>query len=400
LPDPDYLYMSRGHENAATHLEYAIAENKGFVVITGEVGAGKTTLVNHLLRLVPATLHVAVINQTDISPTQLLYLAAGEFELPTAALDKSELLSALHTYLIGIFARRQRALLLIDEAQNLPDATLETLRMLSNLEAEKHHLLQIILVGQPELRDKLRQPHLRQLAQRISVHCHLDRLTPEDVRHYIDHRLNVATGGKRKQRLFTDEAMALIARYSHGIPRLINNLCDTALVYGFADEVKEIDARLVETVIAARRADGLLDVIDREEEEGKGKKAATKGGRTPPEDEPGGSPAVRTTAPQTPDNSRIIALEQRLASLEGLVRHLDAQVNGINQQRRERDRLLVEMLQVVKHNLERRLNLAAIVLQQHTDSPRNQAARNPPHHPEKEAATAAVKPRSWFWRRR
>ncbi|MEA2109171.1 MAG: AAA family ATPase, partial [Pseudomonadota bacterium] len=193
-PDPAYLFWSGGHENAYTHLEYTITENKGFGVITGEVGSGKTTLINHLINKIPKNLHLALINNPDVSPTQLLKMLCQEYELVSTDNDKTVLLEHLHNFLLQIYANQQRAILIIDEAQNLPAETIEEIRLLSNLETEKEHLIQIILVGQPELKEKLQRRSLRQFTQRVTVHAHLTGLTVDDVRHYIQHRLKVAGG--------------------------------------------------------------------------------------------------------------------------------------------------------------------------------------------------------------
>jgi len=154
-PDPDYFYMSPGHENVLTHLEYAIQESKGFVVVTGEVGCGKTTLINYLLRKIPQSIQVGIINNTLVQFQELLRMICLEFELDIANAEKAVLLTRLYSYLLDKYSKRERVILIIDEAQNLPEKTLEEIRMLSNLEAEKHHLLQMILVGQPQLREKL-----------------------------------------------------------------------------------------------------------------------------------------------------------------------------------------------------------------------------------------------------
>jgi general secretion pathway protein A len=148
-PDPDYLYMSPGHENAYTHLEYAIQESKGFVVVTGEVGSGKTTLINYLLRKIPQAIHVGIINNTFVQPPELLRMICNEFDIEIEDAEKTVLLTRFYNYLLEQYTKRERVILIIDEAQNLPERSLEEIRMLSNLESEKHHLIQMILVGQP-----------------------------------------------------------------------------------------------------------------------------------------------------------------------------------------------------------------------------------------------------------
>ncbi len=256
-PDPDYIYMSPAHENAFTHLEYALAENKGFVVITGEIGAGKTTLINFLLNRIPQDVHVGIINNTSVPTGQFIRMICEEFELKVKGQNKGEMLDRFQRFLVERFSKNKRVVLIIDEAQNLSVRTLEEIRMLSNLEAEKQHLIQIVLSGQPELRAKLKKKELEQLAQRVTVHSHLRGLDADEVARYISHRLRVAGADHRD--LFTPEAIEALARYSKGIPRIINILCDAALVYGFADELQSIGKDVIEDVVNDKKEAGLFD---------------------------------------------------------------------------------------------------------------------------------------------
>ena len=256
-PDPDYIYMSPAHENAFTHLEYALAENKGFVVITGEIGAGKTTMINFLLNRIPQDVHAGIINNTSVPTGQFIRMICEEFELKVKGQNKGGMLDRFQRFLVECFAENKRVVLIIDEAQNLSVRTLEEIRMLSNLEAEKQHLIQIVLSGQPELRAKLRKKELEQLAQRVTVHSHLRGLDADEVARYIRHRLRVAGADHRE--LFTPEAVEALARYSKGIPRIINILCDAALVYGFADELQDIGKEVIENVVNDKKEAGLFD---------------------------------------------------------------------------------------------------------------------------------------------
>ena len=246
-PDPAYLFMSRGHSNTYAHLEYAITENKGFVVITGEIGSGKTTLINYLLNNMREDIDVGLVNDTDLHPEDFLKIICQEFELDVDGMNRADMLGAFRQNLLSRFAEKKRVILIIDEAQNLSSKTIEAIRMLSNLESEKEHLLQMILIGQPNLKDKLRQKELRQFVQRVTVHCHLNALNEEEVNEYIHHRLRVA--GSKNPELFSKEAVSVVSAYSRGIPRLINVVCDTALVYGFADGFKTIDRKLIRDVV-------------------------------------------------------------------------------------------------------------------------------------------------------
>ena len=266
-PDPAYVFMSEPHEEALTHLEYAVQANKGFVVITGEVGAGKTTLMNLLLQRIPQEVVTAVLSQTQLLPLELLQQVCNEFEIRTAAPGKAEKLEALQEFLLAQYQAGKRPVLLIDEAQNLPVATLEELRMLSNLTTDKEHLVQMILLGQPNLKDKLQRKGLEQFAQRVTVHYHLRSLGREETAAYIRHRLHVA--GADNPELFTPQAMDRIFEASGGVPRLINILCDGSLVYGYADGLTRIDEATVVQVIQEREGLGGLPHTP-EEEEAKG----------------------------------------------------------------------------------------------------------------------------------
>ena len=243
LPDPGFLYLGKQHKVALALLEYALMNNAGFCVITGEIGAGKTTLLHKLLDTIEDNITVGMITNTHQSIGELLDWVLFAYGIHQPGLSKVEMHQCLVDFLLEQYASNKTTLLIVDEAQNMPVATLEELRMLSNINSEKDLVLQVILAGQPGLRDTLKKPELMQFVQRISVDYHLDALTSDETCSYIQHRL--VTAGATDN-IFTPEACRLIHEYSGGIPRLINLLSDTALVYGFADQKKTIGVEIIE----------------------------------------------------------------------------------------------------------------------------------------------------------
>lgn len=243
-PDPRFFFLSENHRGAFEHLLYGIKEKEGFILITGEVGAGKTTLCRALLnKLESQGTDTALILNPMFSGQELLQCILGDFGIPGSGTAKKDLLDGLNRFLLNQQAAGRSSVLIIDEAQNLPLPVLEELRILSNLETEKEKLLQIILMGQIELKEKLSLPRLRQLNQRISVRYHLQPLAREEVPRYIQHRLTVA--GSTGDLHFTPGALREIYRYSQGIPRLINLACDRALLAGYAEQAREIRRQVV-----------------------------------------------------------------------------------------------------------------------------------------------------------
>ncbi len=249
LPDPDLIYWGRMHTMAFTMLEFGIMNNAGFTVITGEIGSGKTTLLRYLLRRISPSVTVGLISSSPQGRHELLQMILMSLEQNFEG-DYPILFKRLQDFLYGQYANGRRTILIIDEAQNLEPDALEHLRMLSNINADKFQILQLILVGQPQLREVLMAPKLHQFAQRISSDFHLSPLGSKEVAKYIAFRLE-AVGSRRL--LFTEEACALIAIASGGIPRMINVLCDTALVYGFAGDRKIIGQDIVREVIADKQ---------------------------------------------------------------------------------------------------------------------------------------------------
>jgi general secretion pathway protein A len=232
-PDPRFLFLTRSHRDALAYLHYGIEERKGFLIISGEVGVGKTLVIRTLLGQLADDVQTAIVMNARMSFKQLLYLALIDFGIAPPRRSKVDLLLALQEFLLGIRDRRGNAVLIIDEAQNLTETALEEFRLLSNLEASNTKLIQIVLVGQPELRSLLARPTLRQLRQRIPGIFDLTRLPAEAVREYVDFRVSVAGEG-RSLGLFDEEAFVEIGRKSQGIPRLVNLLCDRALLIAYA----------------------------------------------------------------------------------------------------------------------------------------------------------------------
>jgi general secretion pathway protein A len=255
LPDPSYLYLSEKHQMALTLLEYSLLNQAGFCVISGVTGAGKTTLIRHLLNQFGNDVAVGLITNTHQSFSDLLRWILMAFNLDYNSDSKPQLYQTFVNFLIEQYAKNRNTVLIVDEAQNMSVETLEELRMLSNINADKDQVLQIILVGQPGLRDKLSRADLEQFAQRIAVDYHIEPLNAEETRNYIRHRLTIAGGDPE---LFEDDAAQSVYRSSSGIPRLINLLCENALVYGYAESVSRISARLVEEVARERQSHGLL----------------------------------------------------------------------------------------------------------------------------------------------
>jgi len=246
VPDPDFLYLSKTHKSAIRYLEYGIRKKAGFILLTGEVGSGKTTLISDLIQHISRDVTLAKVFNTKVSTDQLLAMINGDFGLVVQGKDKVSLLNELNNFLIQQHLRRADTVLIIDEAQNLKPELLEEVRMLSNLETTKSKLLQIVLVGQPELRETISMSSLRQLRQRISINCHLSALTREETLEYILHRLDVA--GNKNAVIFVDDSINAIYQYCRGIPRLTNILCDFLLLAAFDEETREINPNMVHDV--------------------------------------------------------------------------------------------------------------------------------------------------------
>lgn len=246
VPNPEILFLSKNHENALTYLEYGLSEKVGFILLTGEIGAGKTTLIRYMLNKMESQIDIAVIFNTNFTSDQMFRRILSEFEVPCDTTDKERHLQLLYQFLIDRYAQGRHVLLIVDEAQNLSDDALEDIRMLSNLQTDDRILLQIMLVGQPELKSRLDMPDFRQLAQRIAVNYHITPLDEEQTRHYIGYRIHKAGG---EPNLFAPEAINMIFAHSGGIPRSINLMCDTALVYGFAENLERIDTAVIEKVV-------------------------------------------------------------------------------------------------------------------------------------------------------
>jgi general secretion pathway protein A len=252
-PDPRFLFFSDRHREAYNHVLFGIRERKGFIQITGEVGAGKTTLCRALLDELGPGYVTALILNPCLNPTQLLRAILAELGLQPGKGDRVECLEMLNRFLLEQLEQGRDVVLLIDEAQDLDAELLEQVRLLSNLETDQRKLLQIVLIGQPELRDKLNERSLRQLRQRITVRYHLTPLSRHEVEHYIQHRLQVV--GANGRPAFTPWAFRSIFRYSGGIPRLVNAVCDKALLAGFVEGTDLLTWRQVRRAIRELEGD-------------------------------------------------------------------------------------------------------------------------------------------------
>ena len=267
-PDPQFLFLSRAHARAKAYMESTIWFTDGFVVITGEIGAGKTTLIESFLRQLDSDVVIAQINQTQVSAVEFLQSVLVQFGFSPFKMKKAELIATVNNFLIEQYAAGRKVLLIIDEAQNLSLKVLEEIRLLSGIESTKEKVLRIILAGQPELNEKLDSPELVQLMQRVRLRFHLGPLSRDDLNAYVLHRLDVA--GANGREIFAEDCFPEIARYSGGVPRLVNTLCDTALMAAFNEDrdhvtVKDIAAAVSElqwveysaraNQLAARQAD-------------------------------------------------------------------------------------------------------------------------------------------------
>ena len=257
-PDPKYLFKSASHASAFELLQYAVRRREGFVVITGDIGTGKTTLCRALLEQIDRKTFTALVLNPFVSEEDLLRLVLQEFGVVSreeikrgrlAGVSKQELIETLNEFLLSLQAIGAQALLIIDEAQNLPLQVLEQIRILSNLETEKEKLLQIVLVGQSNLKDLLRRPDLRQLDQRVSIRYDLKPLTAEETAAYVQHRLSVAGGGAAVT--FAPKALARVHQFTGGIPRLINLLCDRALLTAYSAHATRVAAAAVASAAAS-----------------------------------------------------------------------------------------------------------------------------------------------------
>jgi putative secretion ATPase (PEP-CTERM system associated) len=246
-PDPGFFFASKLHKRAMSYLQYGLSQAEGFIVITGDIGTGKTTIANSLLDSLEEDIFAAQIVTPKLSPDEIVKMVASKFELDVAGKSKAEILDDLERFLNQLAAQGKRALLLVDEAQNLPLETIEELRMLSNFQKAGKPLLQSFLLGQDELQPILRAPNMEQFRQRIVASCHLAPLNSQEAREYIEFRLQHA--GYLGEGLFSDDSFAAIHDFSRGVPRRMNTLLDRVLLYGFLEEIEFFQVDQVNLVI-------------------------------------------------------------------------------------------------------------------------------------------------------
>lgn len=246
-PDPAFFFASKWHKRAMSYLQYGLSQAEGFIVITGDIGTGKTTIANSLLADIEDDIFAAQIVTPKLNPDELVKMVAAKFELDVAGKTKADILKDLEVFLFDLSKQGKRALLLVDEAQNLPLETIEELRMLSNYQQAGKPLLQSFLLGQEELQPILRAPNMEQFRQRIVASCHLAPLTEDEMKSYIEYRMHQA--GWNGTSLFSDEAFSSIYKFTRGVPRKINTLMDRVLLYGFLEELESLDEASVTAVI-------------------------------------------------------------------------------------------------------------------------------------------------------
>jgi len=247
VPNPGFIYLSRSHRKARNYLKYGLSEGAGFILLTGEVGSGKTTIIRDFIAGMTSDMVLAMLFNTKVTNKQVLAMINEDFGLPVAGRDKVALLRELNDFLLEQHAQGKHPILIVDEAQNLSASCLEEIRLLSNLEASDAKLLQIIMVGQSELKQTIAKHELRQLRQRISVHCHLEPLSRDETEEYVLHRLELA--GNRQAVNWDAGTFDALYRCSQGIPRLINVFCDYILLAAYVEEVRDVSLELVEEVI-------------------------------------------------------------------------------------------------------------------------------------------------------
>jgi general secretion pathway protein A len=253
-PDPDYLFLSRQHQNAISSLEFGLMDNAGLILLTGEIGTGKTTIIRHILGKIEDNFIVGVVFNTNVDANQFLGLVLEEFGINVQSEHKAGAIKDLNHFLVEAHSKNRRPLIIVDDAQSLSMEALEEVRLLSNLQDGNKMLLQIMLVGQPELNAKLKGPAMASLCQRIAVNYHLQVFNREETGQYIAHRLETAGG---RSDLFTDAAVTMIHGLTRGTPRSINLLCHAALVYGFADEIPVIEVPVIEEIVADTQNTGI-----------------------------------------------------------------------------------------------------------------------------------------------
>ena len=254
-PDPDFLYLGKNHARALSILEYGIMSEAGIVVITGEIGSGKTTLIRHLLNQLDDRYTIGLITNTHKSFGELINWVSMAFGLPHEGKDKVSLYNQFLEFMINEYAEGKRVVIIVDEAQNMERDTLEELRVISNINADKDLVMQLILSGQPEFRDMLQHPGLEQFVQRVAAYYHLAPLDEESVGAYVRHRFAKAGGDEQ---VFDDSSVHMIHRYSGGVPRMINTLANLALTYAFAEQSKQVNAQVMIDVIKDRDTHGMF----------------------------------------------------------------------------------------------------------------------------------------------
>ncbi|WP_320041103.1 AAA family ATPase [uncultured Desulfobacter sp.] len=319
VPNPNYLYASTRHQNALSFLEYGLSEKIGFVMLTGEIGIGKTTLIRHLLNKIDKDMDVGVVFNTNVVSNDLIYLILNEFEVPYEdGISKAKALDIFYRFLIEKYAKGRNVLLVIDEAQNLSHEVLEEVRMLSNLQTDEELLIQIMIVGQPNLREMIENPKLEQFAQRISVSYHLAAMDIEETKAYIAHRISKAGGDPC---LFPSDVVKKIHEISGGIPRTINLLCDAVLVYAYADNKQAITLGVLDQVVEEK---GGLGIFTKERQK---------------------TTALVSEIESVPDDggllNRVVNLEQRV---ERLAESVDKELSRVSaKSERSRDELIDQL---------------------------------------------------------